>query len=71
MKQTEISTLTYKDQDFDVLVHKGKVSYIFEIGDKRYGNAVTLKGKKTKDTVVSVFALLVNLIETYDAAAKR
>lgn len=69
-KITQLSTFTYKGQDFDVLINNGAISYIFEIGSERYGNKVVLKSKKTKDIVDGVFNLIINFIDTYEAATK-
>lgn len=66
-KQTQISTFSYKGQDFDVLVHKNKISYIFEKNGNRYGNAVEVKGRSKLDLVNGTMNLLINFIDTYDA----
>ena len=66
----KVSTFTHKDQDIEVLFDRGKISYVFEIGDKRYGNAVKVDGRKRKDIVDAVFALIINYLETYEAATK-
>jgi hypothetical protein len=71
MKQINISTFTYKGQDFDVLVHKNKISYIFELNGERYGNAVEVKGRKKEDVVNASMNLLLNFIETYEAATGK
>lgn len=69
-KHIQLSTLTFKGQDFDILVHKGKISYIFEKGGFRYGNAVQIKGRSHRDVVDAAFNLLINMIETYEANSK-
>lgn len=66
MKPIQLSTFTYKDQDFDVLVHKNKISYIFQVGNERYGNAVEVKGRTKRDVVDAAFNLLINFIESYE-----
>jgi len=70
-KHIQISTFTYREQDVDVLVHKNKISYIFEMKGNRYGNAVEVKGKSRRATVDACFNLLLNFIETYEAASKK
>ena len=67
-KHIQISTFNYKGQDFDVLVNKNEISYIFELGDTRYGNKVRIASKKRLDTVNAVMNLLINFIETYEAS---
>ncbi len=71
MKQIQISTFSYKGQDFDVLVNKNKISYIFELYGERYGNAVEVKGRKKQDIVNAAMSLLLNFIETYDAVIEK
>jgi len=66
----EISTFTVDGQDVDVLFHKGKISYTFDLGSKKFGNAVQIKGRKTKDIIDATFCLLANFIETKNAASK-
>jgi hypothetical protein len=68
---TNISTFTYKGQDLELLYHKGKISYVFEIGDKRYGNAVKVAGKGSQHIIDASFALIINFIETYEAAKAK
>lgn len=68
---TKISTFSYKGQDIEVLFHKGKISYVFEIAGKRYGNAVRVDGRTKLDTINAAFALIINFIETYEAAKSR
>jgi hypothetical protein len=65
-----ISTFTLEGQDVDILFSKGKISYTFDIGSKKFGNAIQVKGRKTKDIIDAVFLLLVNFLETKDAAEK-
>jgi len=67
---TQISTFTHNGQDIEVLYHKGKISYVFELKGKRYGNAVKVQGRKKLDVVNAAFALIINYLETYDAAKK-
>ncbi len=62
---TRISTFTYDGQDIEVLYHKGKISYIFDIGGKRYGNAVKVDGRKNLDLINACIALIINFMETY------
>lgn len=68
---THISTFTHDGQDIDILLHRGKISYIFEVGDKRYGNAVKIAGKTKLDIVNACFALIINYLETYAKAKGR
>lgn len=68
---TRVSTFTHDGQDIEVLCAKGKISYVFEIGGRRYGNAVKIKGRKREDVVNAVFALLINYFETYAKAKER
>ena len=65
---TRISTFTHDGQDIEVLYNKGKISYVFDIGGKRYGNAVKVQGRKSQDIINAVFALLINYLETYAKA---
>lgn len=69
-KPTNISTFTHEGQDVEVLYHKGKISYIFDIGGKRYGNAVKVEGRRALDIVNASFALIINYLETYARAKK-
>ncbi len=69
-KGTNISTFTHNGQDVDFLFHKGKISYIFEIKGKRYGNAVKIAGTTKRDIVDAAFALIINYLETYAAIKK-
>ncbi len=69
-KITTISTFTYKGQDFDVLLHKNKLSYIMEVNGERYGNAVEVQGRTKKAVADATCNLLINLIDTYDAISK-
>ncbi len=69
-KNIDISTFTYLGQDFDVLLHKNKLSYIMEVNGERYGNAVEIAGKSRKATVDAACNLLINLIDTYGAIKK-
>ena len=70
-KHISLSTHTLNGNDFDVLVHKGKISYIFQIGNERYGNAVKPKTRSTRDVVDASLNLLINYLETYEAATKK
>lgn len=65
---TRISTFTFKGQDVDILYHNGKISFIFETKGKRFGNAVKVESRKTKDIIDAVFALLLNFAETLESA---
>lgn len=67
---TQISTFTHNGQDIEVLYHKGKISYVFEVKGKRYGNAVKVDGKKKLDVVNAAFALIINYLETYAKAVE-
>lgn len=71
MKTTTISQFVYKGQDIDVLVNKGKISYMFEYKGGRYGNGVKVKGRTQQAVVDAAFNLLINLMETYDAVCKK
>ncbi len=51
-------------------MNNGKISYIFEIKGKRFGNAVKVDGRKKLDLVNAVFALLLNYLETRESAEK-
>lgn len=66
---TNISTFTYKGQDIEILYYKNKISYVFEIDGRRFGNAVNVEGKKATDIINASFALILNFIETYDKAS--
>ena len=68
---TNVSTFTYKDQDVEILYANGKVSYVFNIGDKRYGNAVKVAGRKSQNLIEASFALIINFIETYEASQRK
>lgn len=68
---TNISQFSHNGQDIEVLLNRGKVSYVFDIGGKRYGNAVKIAGRKKQDIVDACFALIINYLETYEAAKKR
>lgn len=70
-KTTNISTFTHNGQDIEVLYHKGKISYVFDIGGKRYGNAVKVEGRTKQDVVNAAFALIINYLETHDRANKK
>ena len=68
---TNIQTFTYNGQDVEVIYHRGEIKYVFEVGDKRYGNAVKVGGKKTPhDIVAASFALIINFLETKHATEK-
>lgn len=67
---TKVSTFTYKDQDVEVLYAKGKISYVFNVADRRYGNSVNVAGTTRQDFINACFALIINFIETFDAQAK-
>lgn len=67
---TKISQFNYKGQDIEILMNNGKISYIFEIKGKRFGNAVKVDGRKKLDLVNAVFALLLNYLETRESAEK-
>lgn len=67
---TKISQFTYKEQDFDILYDKGKLSYIFEAKGKRFGNMVKLKSRSVQDIVDATFNILINFIETKEASEK-
>ena len=64
-KDTQISTFSHGEQDIEVLYHKGKISYVFEYGSKRFGNAVKVAGNTKQDIVNAAFALAVNYLSTY------
>lgn len=66
----QISTFSYKGQDIELLYAKGKISYVFDIGGKRYGNSVKVEGRKHQDIVNAAFALSINFIETYERTKK-
>lgn len=68
---TKISTFTHNGQDIEVMYHKGKISYVFEIAGRRYGNAVAVKSTKAMDIVDASFNLLINYFETNEAAKNR
>ncbi len=71
MSKTYISTFTYKEPDFDVLYAKGMLSYVFEMKGERYGNAVRVDGKSILDIMNASMNLVLNLVESYDAALKH
>lgn len=48
------------------MLAKGKISYVFDLNEKRYGNSVKIAGKKQKDVVDASFALILNYLETHD-----
>lgn len=66
----QISTFTHKGQDIEVMLAKGKISYVFDYKGKHYGNSVKLEGRKTLDAVNASFALIINYLETYDKVTK-
>lgn len=68
---TKISTFTHDGQDIEVLFHKGKISYVFDIDGKRYGNAVKIKSTKAMDIVDASFNLIINYLETHAKAKNR
>jgi len=70
-KKTRISEFTLQGQDFQVLFDHGQLSYVFEINGNRYGNAVKVDTRKTRDVVDACVCLLNNLIETREAAQKH
>jgi hypothetical protein len=67
----KISTFTHNGQDIEVMFHKGKISYVFEVKGHRYGNAVKVEGRSGLDYVQASFNLLINYLETKDAADKK
>ncbi len=67
---TNISTFTHNGHDIEIMFHKGKISYTFEIGERRFGNAVKVEGKKAMDYINASFALILNYYETYAKATK-
>lgn len=69
-KQIQISTFTHNGQDVEVLYNKGKISYVFDIGGKRFGNSVKVEGRKALDIVNASWALIINYLETYERANK-
>jgi len=64
-KSIQLSTFTFQGQDFDVLVNKGEISYIFEINGKRYGNKLRPKSRSTRDLTDALLNLLINFMDTY------
>lgn len=66
-KPIKLSTFNYKGQDFDVLVDKGEIKYLVQIGNERYGIAVKPKSRSVLDISDAVFNLLINFIETYES----
>lgn len=69
-KQTHISTFSHNGQDIEFMLSRGKIAYIFEVGDKRYGNSVKIAGNTKKDIVDASIALIINYLETYAKARK-
>lgn len=67
---TTVSTFTHNGQDIEVMYHKGKISYVFEVGGRRFGNAVKVDSRKHLDFINATFALIINYLETYDKATK-
>ena len=67
---TQVSTFSYKNQDIDIILNRGKLAYTFEIKGKRYGNSVKVAGKKSLDFVAASIALIINYLETREAAEK-
>ncbi len=65
-----ISTFQHQGQDIEVMLAKGKISYVFDYKGKHYGNSVKIAGKKTQDVVDASFALILNYLETYAKVRK-
>ncbi len=68
---TTVSTFTHNEQDIEIMYHKGKISYIFEVKGRRFGNAVKVEGKKHTDFINACFALILNYHETYAKATRN
>lgn len=68
---TKISTFSYNGQDIEFLYNKGKISYVFDIGGKRYGNAVKVEGRTKQNVIDACIALIINFLSTYEAAKNR
>lgn len=69
-KETNISQFTYRGIDIDVLFNNKKLSYIFELKGKRFGNMVKVDGRKSLPLIQACVALVLNAVETIDAAEK-
>ncbi len=69
--KTYVSTFSYKGKDIEVLYAKGNLSYVFELKGNRYGNAVKAEGKSIRDIINATACLLINYIETLEAAEKK
>lgn len=67
---TKISQFTYRGQDLDVLYDHGSLSYIFEMKGKRFGNKVKMDGRSIEDIMSATMCLLINFLETKEAAEK-
>ncbi len=65
---TTVSTFTHNGHDIELMYHKGKISYVFEVNGRRFGNAVNVEGTKHRDFINACFALILNYHETYAKA---
>lgn len=62
----KINIITYKDQDIELSLEKGNLTWLMETKGQRYGNAVELKSKKSDELVGAVASIVSNAILTYE-----
>lgn len=65
--RTYISQFTHKGQEIELLYYRGKISYVFNWKDKRFGNAVKCDSKSIKDIMNATACLIINYLETREA----
>lgn len=69
--KTTISTFTHNGQDIEILLNKGTIGLVFDIGGKRYGANAKLQGATKLDIMNACFSVIISYLETYDAIKNK
>lgn len=65
-----ITIITYKDQDIDILINENEVQWSMERNGNKYGNAVILPSAEQHDLVGAIGTIIINAIRTIEELDK-
>ena len=66
-----VFTFTLDGQDIEFTLNKGKIAYVFEVNNRRYGNAVKIESRPQEAIMTATLNLIINYLETYAKAKER
>jgi hypothetical protein len=65
-----VTIITYKNQDIEILVNENEVQWVMHRGEEKYANSVLLPSSEIHDLVGAIGTIVINAVRTIEELDK-